>query len=137
MYSQLQGSSPENATSYLAPLLDFAAGAIPADKQGKTSLFVLATAGLRLLPEAQREAILDNLRKELPRRYPFIVMDQHVQMISGKWEGIYSWVAVNYVLGRLSRPVNGSSSAPPRTVGMVDMGGGSVQIAYEASPFVL
>lgn len=53
-------------------------------------------------PWRPREAILDNLRREVGQHYDFIVMDQHIQMISGKWEGIFSWIAVNYALDKLA-----------------------------------
>ncbi len=43
--------APHNATSYMRPLLDFAADRIPAEKHKETSLFIMATAGLRVLAE--------------------------------------------------------------------------------------
>ncbi len=57
---------------------------------------------------SQREAILKNLREELPKLYKFIVLDQHIEMISGKWEGVYSWIAANYALDRFGHPKYGS-----------------------------
>lgn len=111
---------------------------------------------------------MKKLREEIPKRYEFIVMDSHIEIISGKWEGIYSWIAVNYALKRFdstmstsgtgnngtkfqklklkyncSNDLNSDEMVPvydgftnetryrKRTVGMIDMGGGSVQIAFE------
>jgi Golgi nucleoside diphosphatase len=138
--------APNNATNYLRPLLDYAAEHIPKAKQRDTLVFVLATAGLRLLPERQSFALLENLRQNLPRLYDFIILPEQIALIPGKWEGIYSWIAVNYVLGQFDRKQKSGSHAQPgvvpvliggrqfyrkATVGMIDMGGGSVQIAFE------
>lgn len=114
------GETPWNATDHMwLLLLDYVAEHIPTVKHKETSLFIIATAGLRLIPDEfviflsvilfvvflevdlsffrQSSAILANLGNQLPKMYDFIVMDQHIEMISGKWEGIYSWIAVNYV----------------------------------------
>lgn len=67
-------------------------------------------------------------------------------MISGRLEGIYGWIAINYVLGRFTNNnTNPSkftsieyetnenriidSEERPTTVGVLDMGGASAQIA--------
>ena len=42
---------PENASDYLEPLLQFAASHIPKEQHKETLLYILATAGMRLLPE--------------------------------------------------------------------------------------
>jgi hypothetical protein len=44
-------------------------------------------------------------------------------LVAGDDEGVYGWLAVNYLLGKLGKPV-------PQTVAMMDMGGGSMQMAY-------
>lgn len=44
-------AAPERATAYLRPLLRFAAAHVPAGKHKETPLYVLCTAGMRLLPE--------------------------------------------------------------------------------------
>ena len=41
--------TPERSGEYLRPLLDYAASHIPADKHRETSLYIMATAGMRLL----------------------------------------------------------------------------------------
>lgn len=44
-------AAPEQATPYLRPLLRFAAAHVPAQKHKETPLYILCTAGMRLLPE--------------------------------------------------------------------------------------
>lgn len=123
------GGNPENATEYMRPLLDYAVQFVPDKKRSGTPIFILATAGMRLLPVSSQEAIMKNLRTNLPTVTPMQVIGDHIRVIEGKWEGIYSWIAVNYILGRFD--FNGSYSTRKPTVGMVDMGGASVQIAVE------
>lgn len=137
---------PSQASSYLEPLLDFAAQQIPSDKHMETPLYILATAGMRMLSLADQESILDDLRVDIPLKYNFHFISSHVEVITGKQEGIYSWIAVNFELGRFdhshestgSTALNSSVSEVPRksTVGSLDMGGGSAQIAFEVGKSV-
>ena len=43
---------PSDASDYIRPLLDYAAEQIPAEKHSQTPLYIMATAGLRMLPLA-------------------------------------------------------------------------------------
>lgn len=122
--------TPGNATEYLKSLLDFAADTIPPTKHNDTPLYILATAGLRFLPLNEQNQILEDLFKDIERDYDFEVDKTHFQVISGQLEGIYSWIAINYVLGRFQYS---NSKNRPSTVGILDMGGASAQIAFEVS----
>ena len=44
-------SSPEKASDYIYPLLSFAALHIPKNKHQETPLYILCTAGMRVLPD--------------------------------------------------------------------------------------
>ncbi|PFX27380.1 Ectonucleoside triphosphate diphosphohydrolase 4 [Stylophora pistillata] len=131
---------PSEASSYIDPLLSFAAQQIPEHKHKETPLYILATAGMRMLSVTDQEAILDDLRVDVPLKYNFHFTSSHVEVITGKQEGIYSWIGVNFELGRFDHshdsqesPPNNSASEVNRksTVGSLDMGGGSAQIAFE------
>jgi Golgi nucleoside diphosphatase len=137
--------TPENATEYLKSLLDFAANIIPPDKHRDTPLYILATAGLRFLTPNEQKQLLEDLFNDIFRDYHFQIEKTHIQVIAGKLEGIYSWIAINYVLGRFQSNTTESisvtnghsisiSTKRPSTVGILDMGGASAQIAFEVSP---
>ncbi|KAM4676975.1 ectonucleoside triphosphate diphosphohydrolase 4 isoform 2-T3 [Discoglossus pictus] len=137
--------TPDEASDYLAPLLQFAASHIPKKKHKETPLYILCTAGLRILTESQQEAILEDLRINIPGDYEFLFSDSHAEVISGKQEGVYAWIGINFVLGRFDHIDDEDEAAVEvnlpgsdkdaimrkRTAGILDMGGVSTQIAYE------
>ncbi|XP_023694250.2 ectonucleoside triphosphate diphosphohydrolase 4 isoform X1 [Paramormyrops kingsleyae] len=139
-------STPEKASDYIHPLLNFAAQHIPKSKHQETPLYILCTAGMRMLPESQQEALLEDLRTDIPVHFNFLFSDSHVEVISGKQEGVYAWIGINFVLGRFDHvddereavvevQVPGGDQQEAlvrkRTAGVLDMGGVSTQIAYE------
>lgn len=139
-------SSPEQVSDYISPLLSFAAEHVPRSKHKETPLYILCTAGMRILPESQQKAILEDLLRDIPVHFDFLFSDSHAEVISGKQEGVYAWIGINFVLGRFEHTddeaeavvevqVPGSERRDPvfrrRTVGILDMGGVSTQIAYE------
>ncbi|XP_037997107.1 ectonucleoside triphosphate diphosphohydrolase 7 isoform X3 [Motacilla alba alba] len=137
------GAAPEQATPYLRPLLRFAAAHVPPRKHRETPLYILCTAGMRLLPERQQAAILEDLVTNVPLEFDFLFSKSHAEVISGKQEGVYAWIGINFVLGRFDHEDEedavvtvalgdqGKSLVRKRTVGILDMGGASLQIAYE------
>ncbi|TKC49123.1 hypothetical protein EI555_021597, partial [Monodon monoceros] len=128
--------TPEHASDYLRPLLSFAAAHVPVRKHKETPLYILCTAGMRLLSERKQLAILADLVKDLPLEFDFLFSQSQAEVISGKQEGVYAWIGINFVLGRFDH--EDDAEAPQelatgrrRTVGILDMGGASLQIAYE------
>ncbi len=129
--------TPSAVSSYLKPLLTFAADHIPVEKHKETPLYIMATAGMRMLPErwvpfrqqriknmtefrvvlwyliptylfcSQQEAIMNNLRSDIPLEYEFLFTENHAEVISGKQEGVYAWIAINYMLGKFDHMVGG------------------------------
>ncbi|XP_028651505.1 ectonucleoside triphosphate diphosphohydrolase 7-like [Erpetoichthys calabaricus] len=142
--------APDKASDYIRPLLSFAAEYIPKNKHKETPLYILCTAGMRLLPESQQLAILEDLNTDVPLEFDFLYSSSHAEVISGKQEGVYAWIGINFVLGRfnhaeddkdaISSVTLGFQSQSPNmrksTVGIIDMGGASLQIAYEVTPTV-
>ena len=79
---------------------------IPEQHQSSTPLFLLATAGMRLLSPARQNAILSAACTYTRERTPFLLPDcyAHFQVIDGTTEGLYGWIAINYLLGSFDRP---------------------------------
>lgn len=142
-------NNPDDASDHIKELLLFAQKFIPREKHKETFLYVMATAGMRMLSERSQKAILADLQTDIKAEFDFVAPENHFEVISGKQEGVYAWIAINYVLDRFShseeneegtilvtQPSVGGSEKPhlrKRTVGMIDMGGGSVQIAFEVT----
>ncbi|KAL3685910.1 hypothetical protein R1sor_003932 [Riccia sorocarpa] len=115
-------SSPEAAGTSLAKLLDFAKANVPQKFRTATPLYLMATAGLRLLDKDVQEAILSSCRNKL-RAAGFMFKDEWASVITGTDEGIYAWVAANYALGTLG-------GDPQETTGVVELGGASAQVTF-------
>ncbi|KAG7278016.1 hypothetical protein CRUP_006181 [Coryphaenoides rupestris] len=120
-------TTPEKSSDYIYPLLSFAAQHIPKNKHQETPLYILCTAGMRILPERQQEGILEDLRTDIPVHFDFLFSDSHVEVISGKQEDGQAVIEVQ---------LPGASDQQEalvrrRTAGVLDMGGVSTQIAYE------
>jgi len=93
-------NSPEKAAESLDALLDIAVAEIPKELQSCTPLAVKATAGLRILGEAQSRAILEAVEKRIHDKYPFpLPSSDGVIIMDGKDEGVYAWITTNYLLG--------------------------------------
>ncbi|CAB57847.1 nucleoside diphosphatase Ynd1 [Schizosaccharomyces pombe] len=114
---------------HLKELLDFAAHAIPKDVHKETPVFLSATAGMRLLGVDAQNKILSHACRYIKKNYDFDIPNcsNSIRVIDGKAEGMYGWLATNYLLKTLEEK-------DTSTVGFLDMGGASVQIAFELPP---
>ncbi|CAO3595451.1 unnamed protein product [Absidia cylindrospora] len=121
----LSAYDPSGAAESLDTLMDAALTKVPKQHHQRTPISVKATAGLRLLGNEQSEAILDAVYERLATRYPFTIVggrQEGVTIMDGRDEGVYAWITVNSLLGRL-----GTNS----TAAIFDLGGGSTQIVFE------
>lgn len=117
---------------HLQPLLKHALEYIPKDAVPNTPIFLLATAGMRLLPETQQKDLVQNICSYIKSETQFSIPDcgVHVQVISGETEGLYGWIAANYLLGGFDSPQDHDHGKGHHTYGFLDMGGASAQIAF-------
>jgi Golgi nucleoside diphosphatase len=87
---------------------------------------------MRILPPVQRQSVLkevcDFARSTTQFQLPDC--DLHVQVIPGETEGLYGWIAANYLLGGFDRPADHAHGKGHSTYGFLDMGGASAQIAF-------
>ncbi len=95
------GSNTAGIANYLKPLTDYALAQIPTKAQSTTPLYLKATAGMRALPETQRNNVMTTVRS-IFRELPFMFNDDWASIISGSEEGAFNWIAANYLLGKLT-----------------------------------
>lgn len=97
-----------------------------------TPIFLMATAGMRFLPQLQQTALLRETCSYLRQHTKFSLPDcaQNIQVIAGETEGLYGWLAANYLLGGFDHPNEHSHGQNHHTYGFLDMGGASAQIAF-------
>lgn len=60
-----------------------------------------------------QDAILSNVRLDVTLHYNFLFSETHVEVISGKQEGVYAWVAINYALHNFDHLSTGSHHSQP------------------------
>ncbi|XP_056151453.1 ectonucleoside triphosphate diphosphohydrolase 5 [Lampris incognitus] len=114
--------NPEEGGNTVRQLLKIAKKAVPEDNWKQTPVVLKATAGLRLLPEDKANALLDEVR-EVFHESPFYIPNNSVTIMNGTNEGVLAWVTVNFLTGHLY-------SNTKKTVGILDLGGGSTQITF-------
>ncbi|XP_059212393.1 ectonucleoside triphosphate diphosphohydrolase 5-like isoform X2 [Centropristis striata] len=114
--------SPEMAGHTVRMLLKVAKKTVPRLEWKRTPLILRATAGLRLLAVEKAQALLVQVQHVFDES-PFLVPDNSVSIMNGTNEGILAWVSVNYLTGHLNAQTK-------KTVGILDLGGGSTQITF-------
>ncbi|MCD9644570.1 Apyrase [Datura stramonium] len=81
-----------------------------------------AANSLEPLLEGAEGAVRDLVKNESN----FYSKDQWITILDGTQEGSYMWVAINYLLGNLGKSYESTTAT-------IDLGGGSVQMAYAIS----
>lgn len=118
-------------SQHYSKLIKFAQDIIPPESHPETPIFVLSTAGMRMVTPSQRKAILKETCSSIQKNTKFMVSNckDFVQTIDGETEGIYGWLGLNYLMGQFDNydPKEHSS------IGFMDMGGASTQIAFVPS----
>lgn len=84
-------------------------------------VYFYATAGMRLLSPAKQTKYYQALQSWFSQQEQWKLIES--KTITGQEEALYDWLSVNYNLGTLS-------SIQTKAVGVMDMGGASVQIVF-------
>ncbi|QOU20365.1 hypothetical protein BRETT_005021 [Brettanomyces bruxellensis] len=110
----------------LKKLLSRARKVVPKDQQYRTPIFLHATAGVRLLDASDQEALMSATCYYIKTHSNFYLPDceSHVRVIDGEEEGLYGWITLNYLLGKMR-------ADEERQVGFLEMGGASTQMCFE------
>lgn len=95
----------------------------------KIPVFLFATAGLRIISDADRAVAVNELRSMFKASGFMFADETWARMISGEEEAIFDWMAVQILKNGGSFP----SSAKAQYYGALDMGGASTQIAFKPS----
>lgn len=88
-------------------------------------VYLYATAGMRLLPGASQEKLYSAAKRWFAT-HPQLELKE-AKTITGTDEGMYGWVAANYQLGKFN--------PQEKLMGVMDMGGASVEVAFPVSNF--
>ncbi|KAI1822238.1 nucleoside phosphatase family-domain-containing protein [Xylaria intraflava] len=127
------GDRPEDVgPEHLEALIKKAKKKIPNDRHADTPIYLMATAGVRLLPKDQQRTLLSEICTYFRRESDFSLPDcnAHIQVIPGETEGLYGWIAANYLLGGFDNTEGHAHGKGHHTYGFLDMGGASAQIAF-------
>ncbi|CAO1636081.1 unnamed protein product [Parajaminaea phylloscopi] len=140
------GNHPHDLDAYLQPLFAHALTVVPADRVQTTPVYIMATAGMRLIPQSQQDGIIEATCRFIQSSTPFRLQHgckSHVRVITGEEEGLLGWIAINYLMDGFhfrrdgSLPSSEDAAVSPSkgksTYGFLDMGGASTQIAFEPS----
>ena len=112
-------SEPAQGAASISALLDLAKERIPTAAWSRTPVTLRATAGLRLLPQAQSEALISAVKSTLDTSG---FVNEGVDIMSELDEGVFGWLTVNYLLHALDQPADSYVA--------LDLGGGSTQITF-------
>lgn len=131
--SSFHDKPDEVGRNHLAPLFAHALKNIPKADIPNTPLFLLATAGMRLIEDRERKRLLAEVCTYARKNTAFLLpdCDLHIQVIPGETEGLYGWIAANYLLGGFDdQKMHDHGKDEHHTYGFLDMGGASAQIAF-------
>ena len=108
----------------------------PLHQEFKPHIFLGGTAGMRALQGTQSRKILLQKARELEMLGVHAKYNKNVKLLSGLYEGSYTWFGINYILRAtdnehsLNDRISKMTEDHSNQYGIVEMGGGSVQVAF-------
>lgn len=127
-------TAPNAAGESIRPLIEYAEQWVPEDLWAETPIYILATAGLRMVPRATSAAIMRNCIDTVKQSH-FLFLEDQAEIITGDLEGLYGWAAVNYATGALQDAAmhlhsRHEGAATERFLGVLELGGASMQLTF-------
>lgn len=96
-------------------------------------LYILATAGMRLEDSTKVRAIYSYMANITT---PYNYKVENAMTISGQYEGLYAWIAVNLGAGNIGTGISAPEKTPTyigTPYGIIEIGGASLQITFAAN----
>jgi len=112
----------EGLEKYLSPLFEFAEKTLQGHDISEIPVFFGATAGVRMVTYEKRHALMNRIRSYISAS-GFKFTDSQAHVLSGEEEAMYNWVNVNNL--------HSFSGGDQGSIGILDMGGASLEAAYE------
>lgn len=118
-------SDLKNCGEHIAPLFKVLSDYLTSEKISPTNVTVSlqATAGMRVVSPVEQNQCYGSVQTELKKQLPTAVVGP-IQTIQGRYEGAFQWLTVNYLKNILN--------TGGKTVGVLEVGGGSAQMAFES-----
>lgn len=136
------------AVEYVKPLIEFIIEKIPDEKKNgedkkkvedklkKTSVYFLATAGMRLVESTAQLKTMNSILDFLKREYGIISAKSRI--ITGWEEGLFQWVTVKTLTRQFNEKDFGMGSKVDGDYdGIIEMGGASLQVAFSATQKII
>ncbi|NWU18754.1 ENTP8 diphosphohydrolase, partial [Cephalopterus ornatus] len=125
---------PAGAGASLKPCLDKAMKIVPAEQQRETPTYLGATAGMRLL-RVQNSTKAEQVFAEVAKAIGEYPVDfRGARILTGREEGSFGWITVNYLLETLVKFSFAEKWEHPEdteVLGALDLGGASTQITFQ------
>lgn len=121
----------EKLNAYIRQIMDYIDDHVPVKSRPFTGVYLMATAGMRLLNDEEQMRIINEAKSYIEDNYNFARV--RVDVISGAQEGMYQWISVN---AKAKRFLGQNTNGRTKTFGIIEMGGASLQIAYQLRPGV-
>ncbi|HAS45213.1 MAG TPA: hypothetical protein DCS93_32315 [Microscillaceae bacterium] len=114
-------NTPALAKQQVKVLLDLARCSLAKTSYAsKVPLHLLATAGLRLKNQQKVQQMFQAIQQHVAQDAHFTL--KKALVLSGRYEGLYAWLATNYLSNRFA--------SPREQFALIEMGGASLQVAY-------
>jgi len=108
--------------SYLEPLIQYAENFLGKDHFKEVPIYVYGTGGLRSISTEDQNKVIHAIESYLKTQKHFKKV--RAKVVKGQEEGAFGWLTVNYLSGNFNGP-------DAHTVGVVDVGGATLQLAFE------